>query len=116
MARRKQRATGSTMYTLADLKRMISERETVIADLARSRSTIAAELAEVEAQIHAIGGVSAPMRRGPGRPKGKRGPGRPPTLAAKATRGRPSKALTTGKLNWDVLARPRRSLRPLPRR
>jgi len=90
MARRKQRATGSTTFTLADLEKMVREREAEIAKLARRRESITAALDDVDAQIRSVGGVAVPTRRGPGRPKGKRGPGRPPKVKAK--RGRPAKA------------------------
>jgi len=56
---------------------MLEEKEGQLSGLAERRDELAAQLAEVEAELAAAGGGGA-MRRGPGRPPGKRGPGRPP--------------------------------------
>jgi len=55
---------------------MLEEKEGQLSGLAERRDELAAELAEVEAELAAAGGGGA-MRRGPGRPPGRRGPGRP---------------------------------------
>ena len=55
---------------------MLEEKEGQLSKLAARRDDLAAELANVEAELAAAGGGGA-MRRGPGRPPGKRGPGRP---------------------------------------
>ena len=77
MGRRKRGWKAASGLSLADLRRMLEEKEGQLSGLAERRDELAAELAEVEAELAAAGGGGA-MRRGPGRPPGKRGPGRPP--------------------------------------
>ncbi len=76
MGRRKRGWKAASGLSLADLRRMLEEKEGQLSGLAERRDELAAELAEVEAELAAAGGVGA-MRRGPGRPAGRRGPGRP---------------------------------------
>jgi hypothetical protein len=97
MGRRSNLAIALDGASLQDLQALLRAKEQEVQNLAERRAVLADELADVDAQMRSIGGVGAPIRRGPGRPKGTRGPGRPPKVAAKAKRGRPAKASTTGK-------------------
>ncbi len=76
MGRRKRGWNAAAGLSLADLRRMLEEKEGQLSGLAERRDELAAKLAEVEAELAAAGGGGA-MRRGPGRPAGRRGPGRP---------------------------------------
>ena len=76
MGRRKRGWKAASGLSLADLRRMLEEKEGQLSKLAARRDDLAAELANVEAELAAAGGGAA-MRRGPSRPPGKRGPGRP---------------------------------------
>jgi DNA-binding transcriptional MerR regulator len=74
VGRRKRGWNAASGLSLNDLRRMLEEKEGQLSGLAERRDELAAELAEVEAELAAAGGA---VRRGPGRPPGKRGPGRP---------------------------------------
>ena len=96
MGRRKRGWKAASGLSLADLRRMLEEKEGQLSGLTERRDELAAELAEVEAELAAAGGA---VRRGPGRPAGRRGPGRPkgsgrrlgrPKGSGKGKRGRPA--------------------------
>ena len=77
MGRRKRGWKAASGLSLADLRRMLEEKEGHLSGLAERRDDLAAELAEVEAELAAAGGGGMFAKRSPGRPPGKRGPGRP---------------------------------------
>jgi len=77
VGRRKRGWKAASGLSLGDLRRMLEEKEGQLSGLAVRRDELAAELAEVEAELAAAGGGGMVVKRGPGRPPGKRGPGRP---------------------------------------
>jgi len=89
----------ASSLSLGDLQRLIEAKESEVAGLNARRESLAAELADVEADLADAGGGKKRGRkpgrtkgkRGPGRPKGKRRPGRP-----KGSRNKP-KARAAGK-------------------
>jgi hypothetical protein len=76
LGRRSRGWKAASGLSLADLRRMLEEKEGQLSGLAERRNEFAVELAEVEAELAAAGGGGA-MLRGPGQPPGRRGPGRP---------------------------------------
>ncbi|HET6162481.1 MAG TPA: hypothetical protein VFG37_02365, partial [Planctomycetota bacterium] len=69
MGRRKRGAAAAAGLTLAELRRLIDEREGKLAELAARRDALAAELQELDAEI-GDGGAPAPRRRRRGRKPG----------------------------------------------
>jgi hypothetical protein len=86
LARRKRGWNEASRLTLNDLQRLIDEKQSQTAQLEKRRDAVAAELAEIDAEL---GSVGAGRR---GRPRGKRGPGRPPKAHGRRGPGRPPKA------------------------
>jgi DNA-binding transcriptional MerR regulator len=77
LGRRKRGWKAAAGLSIADLRRLLDEREGQLGSLATKRDELAAQLATVEAELAAAGGGGMVVKRGPGRPPGKRGPGRP---------------------------------------
>jgi DNA-binding transcriptional MerR regulator len=78
LGRRKRGWKAASGFSLADLRRLLDEREGQLGSLATKRDELSAQLAAVEAELAAAGGGVLVVKRGPGRPPGKRGPGRLP--------------------------------------
>ncbi|MBL8841975.1 MAG: hypothetical protein JNL90_10675 [Planctomycetes bacterium] len=101
MGRRKNLITIAAGQSLRDVKQMVAAKHAELDALVARRGEIANARASIDARP--VAPQSAPVRRGPGRPKGSarkpgrpkgsgRGPGRPPKAAASAPqRGRPAK-------------------------
>ena len=101
MARKQSSIKPPSPLTLADLQRLIGEREAAVAELIAQRRMIADELAGIDAQI---AGATGKVKSRSGRKPDTRGPGRPPKFAMAATPdpmplkrgpGRPRKIDTT---------------------
>ena len=70
--------SGLHSISIADIHAELRRRQRQAMPLVRRRAKIAAKLAKLDAQLAALGqatgGISGPVRRGPGRPPGRRGP------------------------------------------
>ena len=73
MGRRKRGWKAASGLSLGALRQMVEAKH---AALTARREEVAAELAAIDADLGSTD-AAAPVRRGPGRPKGQRGPGRP---------------------------------------
>jgi hypothetical protein len=92
VGRRKRGWKVASSLSIAELRRLLDEKEGQIGSLATKRDDLAAQLAAVEAELAAAGGGGGMVvKRGPGRPPGKRGPGRPKG-SGKRGPGRPPKS------------------------
>src|SRR5262245_7617461 len=113
MGRRKRGWNAASELGLADLQRLIEAKHS---ELVARRSTVVAELEEIDAQLDGVG-RSAPTseRRRPGRPpKSGRRPGRPAKVGRpKGKRGRPTTAAGQSDLHDRIRAAMKGASQPM---